>query len=142
MMSHPLFLPYQVKIDSMRLFSSNAMLYRAFDHLIAASDGAVLAVPLILVQGRFDGVVDGCPVPWEEIHATLDPESVPFMMELVHMPAIDAEVKRLAPLGLDGWEFDFIGIHDNTRRNVLRLIHKSGVRFAVASPINNQGELK
>jgi len=51
----------------------------------------------------------------------------------VDLPAIHAEMERLAPLGLAGWEFDFIGIHASTRRNVLRLKHASGVRYAVAA---------
>jgi len=78
-MTPPKFLPYLVDIDILRGFSADGRLYRAFDHLIAARHGSLLMVPLIVLQGRFDGVVDGCPVPWEEVCAVLDNESLPFL---------------------------------------------------------------
>lgn len=137
MMAHPKFLPFMVAIEELRRFSQDGALYRAYDHLIAAAHGVLLVAPLIVVQGRFDRVVDGCPVPWEEVFAVIDSESLPFMMDLVRMPQITAELDRLDSLGLDRhqWEFDFIGTHDDTRRNILRLTHVSGVRYAVAARV-------
>ena len=135
MMSHPKFLPFSVNFDALRCFSGNGTVYRAYDHLIAATHGMLLLAPIIVVQGRFDGVVDGCPVPWEEVFSVIEAESLPFMPDLAHMPDVNHELDRLNPLGLDRgqWEFDFIGIHDETRRNVLRFKHISGVRYAVAA---------
>jgi len=136
-MSHPLFLPYLVNFDALQQFSANGRLYRAYDHLIAATHGTLLVAPLIVVQGRFHDVIDGCPVPWEEVYSVIETEGEPFLMELAHMPTIHTEVKRLAPLGLErsSWEFDFIGVHDNARRNILRLKHPSGVRCAIATRV-------
>jgi len=59
-------------IERLRLFSANGQVYRAFHHLLAARMGSLLMVPLHLVLGRCDAVIDGCPVPWEEVHAVLD----------------------------------------------------------------------
>lgn len=137
MMSHPKFLPYLVDFDALQRFSGDGKLYRAYDHLIAATHGMLLMAPLIVVQGRFTNVVDGCPVPWEEVFAVIEAESTPFMLELVHMPQVNFELARLDPLGLDRsqWEFDFIGTHDDTRRNILRFKHASGVRCAIAARV-------
>lgn len=134
MMSHPKFLPYLVNFDALQRFSADGKLYRAYDHLIAATHGMLLMAPLIVVQGRFTDVVDGCPVPWEEVFAVIDAESMPFIMDLALMPQINFELDRLNPLGLNRsqWVFDFIGTYDDTRRNVLRFKHASGVRCAIA----------
>jgi hypothetical protein len=135
MMSHPKFLPYLVDFETLRRFAVGGVLYRAYDHLIAASVGRVLTVPLIVVQGRFMDVIDGCPVPWEEVYSIIEGKSEPFILELAKMPEVVLWLDSLAPLGLDRgqWQFDLIGVHDDTRRNVLRFTHASGVRFAVAA---------
>lgn len=135
MMLHPKFLPYLVNFDALQRFSGDGKLYRAYDHLIAAANGTLLVAPIIVVQGRFHDVVDGCPVPWEEAYSVIEAESLPFMMELVHMPTISAELDKVGSLCLDRsqWQFDFIGVHDEERRNILRFKHASGVRYAVAA---------
>jgi hypothetical protein len=137
MMAHPTFLPYLVNFDTLQGFSADGRVYRAYDHLIAATHGMLLVAPLIVVQGRFHDVVDGCPVPWEEVYGLIDSPHSPAMMDLVQLPVISFELDRLHPLGLDRnqWEFDFIGTHDDSRRNILRFTHASGVRCAIAARV-------
>jgi hypothetical protein len=137
MMSHPLFLPYLVNFDALMQYSSDHKIYRAYDHLIAATHGSLVMAPLIVMQGRFHDVVDGCPVPWEEVYALIESPHAPFMLELSVMESIKLELDRYDPLGLDrnGWEFDFIGAHDDERRSILRFSHISGVRCATVAKI-------
>lgn len=134
-MSHPQCLPHLVAFDALCDLSSNRRLYRAYDRLIAATHGTVLIVPQIMVKGRFHDVVDGCPVPWEEVYSIIEMPVKPFVMDLASMPAVHDQLYRLGCLGLDRsqWEFDLIGIHDDSRRNIIRFIHASGVRYAVAA---------
>jgi hypothetical protein len=136
-MSHPLFLPFQVSFDALMRYSADCKIYRAYDHLIAATHGSLVVAPLIVMQGRFYDVVDGCPVPWEEVYALIESPHTPFMMDLSRVEAINRELDRYDPLGLDrkGWEFDFIGTHDDERRNILRFTHISGVRCATVAQI-------
>lgn len=134
-MSHPQCLPHLVAFDVLCDLSSDRQLYRAYDRLIAATHGTVLVVPQVLVKGRFHDVIDGCPVPWEEVYSIIELPVKPFVMDLASMPAVHAQLDRLDCLGLDHgqWEFDLIGIHDDSRRNIIRFIHASGVRYAVAA---------
>lgn len=138
-MSRLKFLPYAVDYHAMRGFSQDGDVYRAFGYLILPRHGSILLVPPVVVQGRFGQLVDGCPVPWEEVAAIIERETEPFMLNLVDMEAMERHFNALDSLGLDrsGWVFDLIGIHDE-RRNVLRFIHISGVRYAVTNDFNKK----
>ncbi|TCS35827.1 hypothetical protein EDC30_109126 [Paucimonas lemoignei] len=62
-------------VDLVRRFNEPVgALYRAFDHLIGARPGMTLMVPIAAATGRFDGLVDQCPVPHLEAAAILEPE--------------------------------------------------------------------
>jgi hypothetical protein len=118
-----------VHIDRIRLFSSNGEVYRAFHHLIASRVGTLLLVPLHLVVGRCDVVVDGCPVPWEEAFAVLEyPATHPL-----GNPEWNDHAQQLQYLGIapDSCEMDHIAPMTLGREKVLRLVHPSGVRYAV-----------
>jgi hypothetical protein len=127
-------------IDRLRLFSADGQVYRAFDHLIAARMGTLLLVPLHLVTGPFHlpsgkpALVDGCPVPWEEVHAVL---KYPATSPIAPADATLAEfnyLQRFAALGLSpaACEMDHIAPMVNGEEKVLRLVHPCGVRYAVA----------
>ena len=120
-------------IERLRLFSANGQVYRAFHHLLAARMGSLLLVPLHLVLGRCDAVIDGCPVPWEEVHAVLD---YPAVNPLTN-PAkwdIDDHVAQFGYLGIAPAEcvLDYITPMVGGEEKVLRLVHPCGVRYAVA----------
>lgn len=128
-----------VHIDTLRLFAADGQVYRAFDHLIAARMGTLLLVPLHLVTGPWHlpsgrpAVVDGCPVPWEEVHAVLE---YPATNPIVHAVATLAEFNSLQwfpTLGLSpaACELDHIAPMVNGKEKVLRLVHPCGVRFSV-----------
>lgn len=119
-------------IERLRLFAADSQVYRAFHHLIAARMGTLLLVPLHLVTGRCDAVVDGCPVPWEEVHAVLE---YPAIRPLTNTAVwtMDDHLQQLEYLGIDpdACEMDFITPMVKGEEKVLRLVHPCGVRYAV-----------
>ena len=121
-----------IPIDRIRLFSTDGQLYRAFDHLIAARMGTLLLVPLHLVVGRCDEVLDGCPVPWEEVFAVLEYPQQPPYATLIQ----DDLIEQLEHIGIDiaACERDTIAPMVNGQEKVLRLVHPCGVRYAVVLP--------
>lgn len=123
---------FSVPLAAIAAFSRDARVFRAFDHLLAADFGQVLCVPVRAVAGDLTGVVDGCPVPWEEVCAVLDtPPNSP-----VPLPgqALELEFPELGRITADLWRSDRIGIGPAPARSILRLTHDSGLRFALALP--------
>lgn len=123
-------------IERLRLFATDGQVYRAFDHLIAARMGTLLLVPMHMVTGRCDAVVDGCPVPWEEVHAVLEYPSNFNPSQPTHVGGGDDDfVQQLEYLGIDpaACEADHIAPLVNGTEKVLRLVHPCGVRYAVCS---------
>jgi hypothetical protein len=120
-----------IHIYHLRQFSADGQVYRAFHSLIVARMGALLLVPLHLVSGRCDQVIDGCPVPWEEVYAVLEYPVRPKQGEV--RGELFKRVQMLSLVGLDPTEcdMDHIAPMVNGRESVLRLVHSSGVRFAV-----------
>lgn len=119
-------------IDRVRAFANQGKVYRAFNHLIAARMGTLLMVPMQLIAGRCDDVIDGCPVPWEEVHAVLEyPVSSPRPKR--NWPWYQDHVQQLKSLGLDpaACELDFISPMVKGEEKVLRVKHPCGVRYAV-----------
>lgn len=119
-------------IERLRLFSADGQVYRAFNHLIAARMGTLLLVPIHLVTGRFEEVVDGCPVPWEEVHAVLEyPASNRIDPFLSH--AWNDELQQVEYLGIAAMEceMDYITPMVKGEEKVLRLVHPTGLRYAV-----------
>jgi hypothetical protein len=121
-----------IHIDHLRQFSADGQVYRAFHSLIVARMGALLLVPMHLVTGRIDTVVDGCPVPWEEVYAVLEYPVRPQMGEV--RGELFKRLQMLAQVGIDPADCDMDHISPMVmgRESVLRLVHSSGVRFAVA----------
>lgn len=125
--------PSLFSLSHLSQFSANGQVYRAFNHLIAASMGRLLLIPIHLVAGRCDTVIDGCPVPWEEVHAVLD-----YPVNLLTDPReIEIAFDALAASGifsvlhLHKWEADHISPMVNGEEKVIRLTHVSGIRYAV-----------
>lgn len=122
-------------LERLRLFSADGLVYRAFEHLIAARMDTLLLVPVHLVTGPWHlpsgrpAVVDGCPVPWEEVHAVL---KYPVTHPLTQ-PAkwnVDIELKYLG-IDASACELDAIAPMVNGEEKVLRMVHPCGVRYAV-----------
>jgi len=82
-----------------------------------------------LVTGRCDAVIDGCPVPWEEVHAVLEYPSG----SSATWQGIDDHVQQLEYLDIAPaeCEMDHIAPMVNGKEKVLRLVHPCGVRYAV-----------
>lgn len=116
-------------IDLLRAFSADEQVYRAFGYLVASRMGTLLLVPFHLVTGRCDDVVDGCPVPWEEVFAVLEYpssiESEPFFANQRFKPLEILNLKQ------SEWVMDCITPMVNGTEKVLRLVHPCGVRYAV-----------
>ena len=122
-------------VERLQLFATDGQLYRAFGYLVASKTGTLLLVPFHLVIGRCDEVLDGCPVPWEDVFAVLEyqhageinPAPANWRIGVVNM------LKTLTSLGLDqeGCVLDHIQPMFHGPEKVLRLVHPCGVRYAV-----------
>lgn len=132
-MNEPLFY-----IDNLRQFSADGQVYRAFDHLIAARMGTLLMVPIKRVKvawhlpsGR-PSTVNGCPVPYEEVHAVLE-YPVSHRLDQTMSHAWNDPLQQIERLGLKvlDCDIDYIEPMTNGTEKVLRLIHPCGVRYAV-----------
>lgn len=122
-----------IPFNLLSLFSSDRQVYRAFGYLIAARMGTLLLVPPRLALGDLSGVIDGCPVPSEEVYAVLEyPPSNPLTTTSVW----NDRVQQLEYLGLDPAEFEMDTIAPMARgeEKVLRLVHPCGIRYAVVMP--------
>lgn len=74
------------------------MVYRAYDHLIAARPGMTLMVPVAATTGRLIPIVDRCPVPWLEASAILGAEyDQAAPLSLVGLVQSARDLKRVAP---------------------------------------------
>lgn len=134
-MTSPLF-----HIETLSAFSADGQLYRAFDHLIAARTGTLLLVPFHLVVGRCDEVLDGCPVPWEEVFAVLE-YPVNLLTDLLEIeiaysvltgPKFFPVLRELFPVVYaHEWEMDHITPMVNGTEKVFRFVHSCGMRYAV-----------
>jgi len=116
-------------VERLQLFATDGQLYRAFDYLIAARMGTLLLVPFHLVVGRCDEVLDGCPVPWEDVFAVLEYPQQNKYTALIQ----DDLIEQLEHLCIDvtACERDTIAPMINGPEKVLRLVHPCGVRYAV-----------
>jgi hypothetical protein len=118
-------------VDAGRLanFSGDGRLYRAFDHVVAALHGSVLLVPMYRAAGDLSGLVDGCPVPWDEVDEVLRSERGAEHAFDFDGDRYGPRVMALAALARDGWTLDFMRLRGSAQL-VWRLVHRSGVRFA------------
>lgn len=130
-------------IEHLRLFSGNGLVYHAFDHFIAARFGTLLIVPPRLVVGDLDEVVvQGCPVPHEEVYAVLEyscESAILWHRTLIKQAVwlgMNDLVQQLNYLGIDpaDCEIDQIMPMTNEKNTVLRLVHPCGIRYAVVMP--------
>lgn len=113
----------RLPLETLLPFTQDGRVFRAFDHLILARVGALLLVPVWRVAGDLRRVIDGCPVPWEEVCDVLD---APALSVVACDPA-DALV-RLSPTG---WQREFFHLARRDNRRVKRLVHPAmGLRFA------------
>ena len=125
-------------INTLSLFSADRQVYRAFDHLVAARSGTLLLVPPRLVVGDLAEVVVGCPVPHEEVYAVLEYKTRDRMIhkQWNGLTKWIDKIAQLECLGIDpgACEMDHITPMVNGEAKVLRLVHPSGVRYAVVMP--------
>lgn len=119
----------EVHVSTLAAFSASRQVFRVYGHLLAVADGALVLVPLALVAGDCRGVLDGCPVPWEEVLAVLEapalnPEPLPpgvFAAPLVGLTQGEFST---------GWARDHIRPFFSGKRLATRWSHVSGVRLA------------
>lgn len=122
-----------IPLNLLSLFSSDRQVFRAFGYLIAARIGTLLLVPPHLVLGDLTNVIDGSPVPSEEVYAVLEYPPVHPLTNPAAWPSINDHVQQLQYLGMDPDEFelDTISPMVHGTEKVLRMVHPSGVRYAV-----------
>lgn len=121
-MTHPSLL--RLPLETLTRFSHDGRVFRSFDHLILPRSGALLLVPVWMATGDLRRVVDGCPVPWEEVFDVLDAPAAGVSVG-------DAEVVPLPLRGLiaDGWQLQVFRLA-RREKTTRRFVHPSGIRFA------------
>lgn len=121
-----------IHISKLAEFSTHGQVYRAFGHLIVINIGKLILVPMQLVGGRLDQVVDGCPVPWEEVFAVLEYPAVNPLTNPAQWNGASNAMRTFARLGLHftGCVLDTITPMVNGKETTLRLVHPCGVRYA------------
>ncbi len=106
--------------------------YWAYEYVLAARPGALLAVPVHLVDGPLKDVPALCPVPYDQALAVLDYEKrIAFsdVLELSLLP--DAGWPLVSAMaGEGGW---FAGALPELRSRVY--CHEHGTRLAVANEL-------
>ena len=118
--------PPEFSISAIAAFSSSGYVHRAFGHLVAARHGSLLVVPLPLVTGDLRQVVDGCPVPWNEVWMLIDlPPRKPESLAASQMASAWPDLARVVA---DDWAIDLLPM--GGRSPAYRLFHPSGIRFA------------
>lgn len=127
---------HYIPIERIRLFSADGQLYRAFGHLIAARMGTLLLVPDGMVFGEMGAVLEGCPVPAEEVYAVLE-YTTKHPLQLERVLGTNDHLHQLEYLGLNPSDcaMDTIAPMTLGREKVLRLVHPCGVRYAVVRTI-------
>ncbi|MBW7903816.1 MAG: hypothetical protein H3C26_20295 [Rhodocyclaceae bacterium] len=113
----------RLPLETLLGFSHDGRAFRSFDHLIFAGAGSLLLAPAWSVSGDLRQVVDGCPVPWEEVFDVLDapPHGVEVLAQEV--PA------ALRALAADGWQAQVFRM-SRRQRSTRRFVHQSGIRYA------------
>ena len=102
--------------------------WRAFDHLIVQFGGGVVLVPVGLVEGDLTGVIDRCPVPWEEVWTVLDVP--PGCVRQVSERTMYERYAGLVKLGgAVGWVWEDLSPAGRVP-TIRRLMAPNGVRFA------------
>ncbi|MBU1692319.1 MAG: hypothetical protein KJ958_00865 [Gammaproteobacteria bacterium] len=133
MMSHPN--AFYLHISALSTFSADGNIYRAFDHLIAARMGTVLLAPIHAVQGDLTQVVDGCPVPWEEVGAVLDaPFDQASDFGLDDYYGYGSAIQQMARLAAVGWDMELLRLRPEASA-VWAFRHVSGLRYAVTGDL-------
>ena len=125
-----------IHISLLPSFSTDGQVYRAFGHLVVSRMGTLLLVPLHLVSGRCDEVVDGCPVNWEEVFAVLEYPATHPLTRPDEWRGTSNPLREMSRLGIDPslCVLDHIAPMANGRETVLRLVHPCGVRYAEVMP--------
>jgi len=64
--------PSSIPLQSIAAFAHDGRVCRSFGRFLAARNGSLLVVPVVLVSGDFSAVRDACPVPWTEVLAVIE----------------------------------------------------------------------
>ena len=121
-------------------FVTQATAHRAFEHVLLAGPGYLMAIPIMQWGGSLD-LTDRCPVPWIEAVAVIDTaydQATPLVLSDRHSPL----VRRLFAVA-DGWRsapLEFgppsAGLTAQPVRAVV-LMHSTGVRMAMTHDVFN-----
>lgn len=129
-----------IHIDELRPFAGNGQLYRAFGCALAAGDGVLVAVPIALMAGNLQVLIDGCPVNWAEVCAVLDvdadtpADSIPWSCRRQFGPdhPYSKNLMRMAALG-DAWRLRLLTFAPGGGR--CWVFSQGGMRFAITADL-------
>ncbi len=122
----------EVSVSMIAAFSVDGRVFRFSGFLLGVKPGELLLVPLGRTTGDLRGIVDCCPVPWNDVWATID--TPPQAPATIQPEAMCLDYPRLAQITPYGWVTDAIALSNNPTPNVTRLLHVSGLLFARAKP--------
>lgn len=126
-----------VSLGAIAQFAHDGQVYRAYAHALAAAPGMVLLVPIELVNGDLTDLVDGCPIPWEEVVSILEsPQRSPAPLDKHIHSVLGRPLREIAP---SHWDADLLSVGMGFRDTVTRLSHPSGIRLAVLSSMIAHG---
>lgn len=118
----------QFSIMTLAKHSKDGRVYRSFDHVIVATCGMVVAVPITQTVGELHSLAPFCPVPWEEMWAILDTPAearAAFDLDLfAHIPAV------LVDLGIADDEFLAAALPEFS---ATVFAHPSGLRLGISN---------
>ena len=118
----------QFSIMTLAKHSKDGRVYRSFDHVIVATCGMVVAVPMTQVSGSLAELAPYCPLPWQEMWAILDTEATAraaFDLDLfATVPAV------LVDLGIADDEFQAAALPEFA---ATVFAHPSGLRLGISN---------
>ncbi|MDD2664414.1 MAG: hypothetical protein PHD19_11740 [Dechloromonas sp.] len=120
--------PASIPLKDIARFSADAQVWRSFGRFIAVQNGALLAVPDVLVSGDFTAARDGCPVSWHEVLTAVDTPISANSRGLSPEQLADSAPLVAALFPPWGWAQDAIALCAGGRA-VARVISPDGVIF-------------
>lgn len=117
-----------VQVEVLVRFAADGRVWRSFDHLVAYSGTALLLVPVGLARGNLMAVLDGLPVPWEEVMAVIEAEGRDgHALSPESLAALCVALPQC--FGPEGWVGDTVPAGPKVP-TLLRAVAPNGVRWA------------
>ncbi|MCW5625063.1 MAG: hypothetical protein KIT73_10135 [Burkholderiales bacterium] len=122
----------RIPAAALAAFTAGGVVYRAFGCAIAAGCGSLLIVPKQCLASRLDELAHGCPVPFEEVLATLETPVTRAVDRYAECRPYAVVLARLSRLGLADWDVAPFRVPRAESTGML-FAHHTGVRYALTA---------